>query len=320
MQQDRRNAVDPFGRPGQRRQRWPSLKFQLRGILKHNRDGSYATQRKREQCLLRFFEQIKEDGYRLRLLANLKPKHILSRVESWEAAGLSAATMRTEMGFVRWLCEKLGKAEMVPSNEALGIAPRTYSFENKAWDDVEGAALLSRVAERSPVLHDQMRLMRLFGLRFEEAAILRPHENDHGDTLRVVYGTKGGRPRVVPIGSAEQRRFLDELRQRVPPGHSMTPAQLSFVQWRDQAKHIATVVGLAKKERTHFHALRHRYAQSRYLDLTGFEAPCTWAQNGHRPVTAEMLRLDQAARRVIAEELGHSRTEVTKNYLGLPLQ
>lgn len=29
---------------------------------------------------------------------------------------------------------------------------------------------------------------------------------------------------------------------------------------------------------------------------------------------------DQVARRIIAEELGHSRTEVTKNYLGLPLQ
>jgi integrase len=155
-----------------------------------------------------------------------------------------------------------------------------------------------------------MRLQRTLGLRFKEAACLRPHENDQGDRLEVVHGTKGGRRRFVPIASEAQRALLEAVKARIPKGLSMTAPNLSFEAWRTRADAIFRALGLTKAERRNPHAQRHAYAQGRYRELTDHEAPC---RGGKAPREA-----DQRAREVIARELGHGRTDVTSNYLGSP--
>lgn len=299
----------------------PSLKYQLQTILKHNRDGSFATQRRREQALLKFLDDLRrQDGWHLNQLHNLKPKHIQSRVAAWIEEGQSVSSMKTQMGFVRWLARKIGKPRMPPSNDQLQLGYRSTSGQNRAWDDGSGAELLAAVKARSERLCLQMRLMRAFGLRFREAATLRPHENDRGAILQVIYGTKGGRPRIVPILHGAQRALLEEVKGFVDRGASMIPDDLNFDQWRQQAKSIARALGLNKGRRTHHHGLRHRYGQCRYVQLTGFEPPCRMTSEQRSAVSPDMIRLDHEARGIIARELGHGRTSVTTVYLGAPLR
>ncbi len=69
-------------------------------------------------------------------------------------------------------------------------------------------------------------------------------------------------------------------------------------------------VGLHK-----MHGLRHRYAQERYHELTGWLAPACGGPT--RDELSEDNKLDDAvARLAITQELGHGREQVTAVYLG----
>jgi hypothetical protein len=69
-------------------------------------------------------------------------------------------------------------------------------------------------------------------------------------------------------------------------------------------------VGLSK-----LHGLRHRYAQERYLELTGKHAPACGG-----PIRSELSEDERAndtvARYAISQELGHEREQITAVYLG----
>ena len=303
------------------RRRHPSVGYQLNGLFKANRDGSFGTQRKRVQVLRKLYADLREDGYLLKCIGNLKLKHIERSVTSWKVAGLTTGEMKTRLSFVRWLCFKIGKPDMVSDwNIDLGLERRANSGEDKAWRAEGSAELLADVHGRSPRLALQMKLMEQFGLRFREAATLQPHGNDLGAELAVVNGTKGGRKRRVAIFSTSQRRVLDEARAFAGKGASMIPLGMTFEAWRRQADGIAAAVGLSKDTRTNYHALRHRWAQNRYKGLTGFLAPCRMTASERAAATPEMVQRDREARQVVALELGHGRTEVCRHYLGSPLR
>jgi hypothetical protein len=64
-----------------------------------------------------------------------------------------------------------------------------------------------------------------------------------------------------------------------------------------------------------FHGHRHRYAQERYQEMTGWACP---ARGGPRSkqLTPKQKELDREARDVISHEMGHGREQVTAVYLG----
>jgi hypothetical protein len=72
---------------------------------------------------------------------------------------------------------------------------------------------------------------------------------------------------------------------------------------------LLTQYRCAKVGLTHRHGLRHRYAQERYLELTGSLPP-----NCEGPL--ETWAVDDRARTIISDELGHGRKQVTSAYLG----
>jgi hypothetical protein len=63
------------------------------------------------------------------------------------------------------------------------------------------------------------------------------------------------------------------------------------------------------------HGLRHTYAQNRYQELTGWEAPNRGGPL-HQQLTSHQKALDQQARLQISRELGHEREQITAVYLG----
>lgn len=63
-----------------------------------------------------------------------------------------------------------------------------------------------------------LRLQAAFGLRREEALKFTPSIADKGDHLHLKGSwCKGGRPRDIPIRTAEQRALLDGCRRLVGP-------------------------------------------------------------------------------------------------------
>jgi hypothetical protein len=155
-----------------------------------------------------------------------------------------------------------------------------------------------------------LRLQEAFGLRREESIKIRPGWADQGNVLRLKDSwTKGGRYREIPIGTEAQRAVLNEAK-RLAGGGSLIPEGLSY---RDQLKAFRAEckrVGL-----NGVHGLRHRYAQTRYLDKTGWESPARGGPTA-KQLSPEQRSIDQRARLEISLELGHGRAQITAVYLG----
>jgi integrase len=155
-----------------------------------------------------------------------------------------------------------------------------------------------------------LRLQAAFGLRREESIKIRPAWADRGDRL-VLQGswTKGGRSREIPIRNEAQRQLLDQAKA-LTRRDSLIPKHLRYV---DQLQNFRRQIGEAGIRRVH--GLRHEYAQRRYRELTGWEAP---AAGGTRSdlLTDVQKALDHQARMTISKELGHEREQVTAVYLG----
>ncbi len=154
-------------------------------------------------------------------------------------------------------------------------------------------------------------LARAFGLRSKEGALLDAsralQEALRRGVVSITAGTKGGRPRTVPVTSDHQLAALErgahvqgDARSLIPPGQTWAAfraGELREVRERLQEHGIKRL-----------HDLRAAYACERYAALTGHTAPVLGGEAGKWA--------DRAARAQVAAELGHGRTDVTNAYLG----
>jgi len=280
-------------------------------ILKHNRDGSFATQEARRKLLMKAASDLSAGHYKLRHINGLKQKHIRYLNELWKTQGKGAATIKNRNSHLRWLCQKIDKRNIVPSNDELGIGKRQYSHNNPTAVELSDIDF-NKVTNRNILV--QIHLQRHFGLRREESCKIKPHLADKGDHLDLKSSwCKGGRARTVPILTAEARYWLEEAKKLVSrPEHSMIPPDKTYEQHKELYDNQLKRAGTTDK---HPHGLRHAYAQERYEKLTGWKCP---KQGGpiSKELTAEQKQQDRIARLEISEHLGHSRESVTVIYLG----
>ncbi len=284
------------------------LEYRLLQLTRRNRDGAYATQRDRRKILVLAARQLHRTlNFRLPHERSLKPKHIQALVSHWQQT-VSVATQKNRLAVLRWWAEKVGKGNIVPpTNAPLGVGKRSHRFNvSKAVTTPERAIL--RI--KDPYVAMGLRLQQAFGLRREEAMKLTPCLADRGQHL-VLQSTwcKGGRARVIPIRTPEQRTVLQHTKHLAGP-RSLIPAHKSYRQQLHTWEHQTLRAGIS-----HTHGLRHAYAQQRYLDITGFNARAAGGLR-HFELTVDQQKLDTVARAQIAEELGHSRLAITDHYLG----
>jgi hypothetical protein len=194
-----------------------------------------------------------------------------------------------------------------------GIAMTDHSMS-----DADHANTVASVDGR---LAAQLELQRQLGLRFEESCKSNPRallaQAETRGIVRIEDGTKGGRPREVPITGEHQ---IAALRQAVAiqgSHRSMIPADLTYSQYRETCYQH----GIS------FHAERHFYAQHRYEALAGAACPVAAGVShgaAHHTHLASVLgvslsearEIDRGAREQVAAELGHGRIDVTNAYLG----
>jgi hypothetical protein len=284
------------------------LNYELKKLCQRNRDGSYGTRADRERILDLIANQLQEMGFKHMHATSLKGKHVAALVARWKAEQISPGTMKNRMAQLRWLAEKNGTPKTIaPSNDAYGIANRVYVTNvSKAIElDLER---LARITD--PYTQMSLKLESAFGLRRKESIMIRPAWADRGDriVLRESW-TKGGREREIPIRNANQRLVLDEAKQFAGTG-SLIPKAMRYVEQLKRFETQCNKVGIH-----HVHGLRHRYAQERYRELTGWECPAN-AGPKSKQLTPEQKTIDREARMTISQELGHGREQVTAQYVG----
>jgi integrase len=279
---------------------------------------SIKTQERRATALCKSFVELREGGFALQTPWSLKAKHVGYLVRKWVAKGQSGGTIENKLTYLRAIAQWMGKANLVGTlgdyvDRREHDLVRSYvATEDRSWEahGIDAAAKIGEIAQSCPHTAVQLKLQAAFGLRVEESFMLRPVEAVKDQRmLAVTRGTKGGRPREVPIG--RKLAILEEA-ARLCNGvsGSTVPADRTLKQWRDWyyyvlAKHGVTKSGLGVTS----HGLRHGYLQTLYEETSGVPAPVKRA--GLRPDAKEH---EEAMRRVV-EAAGHSRVTKANAYL-----
>ena len=283
------------------------LNFDLKRLQAAHDDGSHGTRTARSYALAQIADTLHDLGFKGLRSTGLKRKHVVALVKEWKRQGRSVGTMKNRTAHVRWWAKGIGRPGVVPSNGALGIANREY-VTNKDKSVVLDPDKLALVKDAHVAM--ALRMEAAFGLRREEAIKFTPARDDRGDRIRLKGSTtKGGRPREVPVLKDSQRKLLDEARKLVGSG-ALIPPDRNYKQQLKVYESQTRAAGLYR-----MHGLRTGYAARRYAEITGWKAPAAGGPR-RRSLTGARRRIDTEARKMIAEELGHSRIGVLGVYIG----
>ena len=276
----------------------------------NNREGSAGTKVNRASHLHIMARELSEMGYRHLSPKNFKRKHLDALLRHWMERELAIVTIKGRMATIRWLAAKIGKPNVVPrTNAELGIPDRVHvPKESKAF------TLTPEMLERVPCPYVRISLEfeEKFGMRREEATKIRPNEADRdGKLVLQASWCKGKRAREIPIRTFEQRKLVERAK-----GLAETTPEGSLIPTRTYVQHIKAYERQTYKAGIRRpHGLRHAYAQARYEELTG--RPCAAAGGKSRKAMGpEERALDGRARRIISDEMGHGRSQVSVQYCG----
>jgi len=252
--------------------------------------------------------QLHAIGFRGMNSHSLKPKHVEGLVRHWLEKEVATGTIKNRMAAARWWARKVNRQNVVArSNDHYGIPNRQFvSNISKAKSVL--AADLAKV--RDEHVRMSLELQQVFGLRREESIKFIPTYADQGDHLKLKPSwTKGGKARLIPIRTYDQREVLDRAHRLAGKG-SLIPSNRNYIQQLRIYMGHTQRAGLSK-----MHGLRHAYAQRRYKELTGWKSPIVGGPIS-KALTSEQKALDREVRLLISRELGHERRQVVSVYLG----
>jgi len=280
---------------------------------------SHATINDRNKCLAKMIRDLHALDFKLGTIHNLKPKHVQALASLWESQKLSASSLQKRFSYLKLLCQWIGKPGMVgdPGQylSDVGCYRREYATRrDKSWrgKNVGVAEIIAQVEAKDAHVAMVLQLIFAFGLRMQEASLFRPKLDDQGDHIRVIAGTKGGRPRTVPIETDEQRAVLIKAHEFAKQtGRSLVPKTYTLKQWLRHVYHVLEACGVSRKDGIVAHGGRHQYANDLFETLTG-EPTEVRGGTGENLTRAQEL----AARLDVSERLGHSRTKITSAYFG----
>lgn len=307
-------------------------KVELRKIIDANKTKhavkdkmvSTATKQARHEILYQFFTQLREIGYKLDDPRNLKEKHFKAILQKWLDEGLAAATIQKRTSIVRTFCTWIGKPNMIGNLELYvedkaRVQRSQIATTDKSWstNGINFEEVIKTIDAYDIRAGAQLRMIRAFGLRREEAVCFRPivamRLGEASQSITVEFGTKGGRPRAVAIDSDMKRQALDYACKiaGTTNGH-IGWENLTLKQAVQRYANIMQKFQITKKGLgVTGHGLRHEYANNELEKLTGIPSPVRGGDNSQLDKDEEYL-----AKMKVTKELGHGRTSVTQSYFG----
>jgi hypothetical protein len=284
------------------------LNHQLKQLCRHNREGSFGTQNRRERELTLIANELHGIGFRGMSNHSLKPKHVEGLVRHWLEKEVAVGTIKNRMAAVRWWARKVNRQNVVArSNDFYGIPNRIFVTDSSKAKSVS-ATQLEKVRDQH--VRMSLELQAAFGLRREESIKFMPSYADQSDHIALKPSwTKGGKARTLPIRTPEQREVLDRAHRLAGKG-SLIPSSRDYRQQVRIYDGHSLRAGLSK-----MHGLRHAYAQQRYEELTGWKSPAAGGPPS-KLLAGDQRDRDREARNIISRELGHERHQVVSVYLG----
>ncbi len=234
----------------------------------------------------------------------LQSRHIQAHIAARHRLGLSSSSLQRELSAMRSFFQFLIKTRQTKSNPAKTVrAPKASRRLPKTLDVDQITGLVSATPE-SPLEIRDLAIMELFyssGLRLSELVSLDIEDLDMVERLVVIRKGKGGKSRILPVGTyaikaikawliaraeiaprdSSRALFLSQRGNRIS-GRSV---QARLERWREKN---------ALPERIHPHMLRHSFA-SHLLESSG-------------------------DLRAVQELLGHSNISTTQIYTHLDFQ
>jgi integrase len=240
------------------------------------------------------------------------------------------ATIKEYLSGVRTVCRLYGNNRIAMENGVFGIENRVFvdnrdkSLPQEVYSRVVTELKKSGKSDDNRVAA-QLQLERYLGLRMEEACKFNSHQALMSDgRVFVQHGTKGGRERIVNEVSEKGMEAIRYAKE-ISGINNLIPNDHSEKQWIQKYYRIIRSNGITKKAcGASSHGCRHAYAQDRYKEITGFEAPCKFEskeefrKNAVKIAGQGWRKLNQDARQIIKAELGHGPDgdDVVSQYLG----
>jgi integrase len=281
------------------------------------------TRRERRIVIESALRDLHAGGMKLKRMKNFRAKHVRYIVRSWHGRALRPATLSTYFSHLRTLCLWLDKPQLVCLIDDF-IAGQPNIVRRRTVADMDrserkaGVSVIEVMQEAlalDPRFAAQLALIIAFGLRSEEAWLFRPHLALRSDgTLQVLWGTKGGRARVLPLVLRQAHlavlawaRSFAQTRSE-----SMIPRGWTVQRWRRRYYRLCAKIGLTRRQRgVTPHAFRYGMLLDLYEWLTGVPAA---ARGG--ALAQEDPAADRAAREIVSALAGHAEIHITSTYLG----
>jgi integrase len=302
-----------------------------------HKGASFKTMLDRQRLYASFFRELRHHTpYRNLDPRQLANRHIEVMVQRWVARGLATATIHNYLSFLRSYGGWIGKAGMVrePQYYVGTESPHAHRSQVAMFDhswavkNVDIDAKIAEVSAFDPWVGLQLELCARFGMRPKEARHFRPHGAvipraaaiardadafpEHDMFLRISHGTKGGRPRDVPITSDAQRDALLRLTVAVASGMYVGRPGCTSTQNSTRFYYVIRKFGISKDQLgVVAHGLRHQHANDAYESDAG---ALSRVRGG-----AVRAPLDLEARQRTARLLGHHRAGVVSCYIGRSL-
>ena len=296
---------------------YKNLLAQVDAIYKHSNELSFKTRARYFEATKRFCKFL-ADNFRLQNFKNVKDRHFKAYVEHLKENN-AAATIQSDLSGIRYFHRKSGSKNRLSPNSKLALPKRAtgvkdHSFIAKEIADMR--QLATKQGRQDVVI--AIDFTEKFGLRLEEVCTLRVEYLISAlKTGQLVIKGKGGQTRAIDLNENQCgiiTKYLDYARcsGRYPRDYLISGSEKGGVQrekrslqnWmsynrnRFMLENRADISEDGKKRRTEtisWHGLRHTYAQRTYEN--------------------ELKERPRRARKIVSENLGHHRTEVTRIYL-----
>lgn len=297
-------------------------------VLKANRDKAAhkdkkvgtGTQDKRETVIMGFFSDLFHLGYKIESIHSLKQKHLVAVFNFLEEQGQSPSTIQNKISIMRVFCEWIGKYGMVGDStlyvkDRASVRRSMVATEDKSWDGkgVDVLAKVAEVSEKDKAVGIWLELCLAFGLRVREAIMSRPGMATEGPFFWIWEGTKGGRPRLVPIEDEVQVDVIRRAKLQVDGKTGYLGVRgKTYEQKRRRFYTVLEACGITlSEEGVTAHGLRHQYMQESFKRLTGVDAP---VKGGDLSVL-DRDELHLASQKLV-ERAGHTRVTIGASYYG----
>lgn len=234
--------------------------------------GSHGTIEARQNWLQHFADHAWQSGFQLESIHSVKTRHVQSWVASMQAAGLNIRTMQNAMSHLRVALRTAGRIEYadkdLPTNKALGIGGGSRAGTKVAIPNAVYHAAFDRACTMDPNFAAALALCRYLGLRAKESVMAAKslkqweHALEQNGVLMVIFGTKGGRLRALPVAALpDPHRALEAVKnalQRVKTNRGRLIPKAGLKSALDRFHYVAAKVSLVGKHSPH--SLRYAFA------------------------------------------------------------